>query len=102
MDFSIYRIGKRRDRIKFIVTKFVVQCFNEIKIISKILVSKNIFIDKETILLWCAKRIPHTIIYKNFVEIIVSNYDNNAVYVGVTHERFAIITENITKKYKND
>lgn len=100
MDFSTYRIGKRRDRIRFIITKFIVQCFNEFKLINKMLSNKNILIDKETTLLWCAKRIPHTIIYKYFVELIISDYCYDAVYIGMTHERFAIIIENITKKYK--
>ena len=48
------------------------------------------------------KKNSHTIIYKYFVELIISDYCYDAVYIGMTHERFAIIIENITKNTKRN
>ncbi len=99
LNFSIFRIGSRRDRIIFLTRYYVKFCINDYNEIKEILKNESLFPYSTSILLKCAIRIPHTIIFKYSIENVMKNYNLSTIYVGVIYERFALIIDGLAKKY---
>ncbi len=96
-DFTIYQIGTRTDRLLFLMKFYFKYCLHDFNEIKKIL-NSGLFFDK-SMLLWCAKRIPHAVVFKNAIKIIMTNYKLSTVYIGATHERFALIVSELAERY---
>ena len=98
-DYSIYRYGSRRKRLYFLFFLLAKQSFQEFNYIKEILNCDLLKENKYLILSWCAKRIPHTVVFKNTINYVISHYELTDIYIGATHERFALIIEDEAKKY---
>lgn len=98
-NFTVFQIGSRLNRFKFIFKNYFRLCINDYLQIKKIV--KNEFMKPyvNIVLFWCIKRIPHTVIYLNTIECIISNYKLKTIYTGHTYDRFAIIEYTISQKY---
>ncbi|MCM3124167.1 MULTISPECIES: hypothetical protein [unclassified Mesobacillus] len=51
------------------------------------------------VLRMCAKRIPHTVVYTHAIQQIVLAYKLPTIYTGQMYDRFALVEEEICKKY---
>lgn len=97
-DFTIYRVGNRVDRLLFIFKSYVKFCRRDFNRIKELLIDEQLFPNRINVMLWCVKRIPHTIIYRNAIENIMLNYQLTNIYIGATHSRFALIAAELAKK----
>ncbi|WP_027087199.1 hypothetical protein [Cohnella panacarvi] len=98
-DFTIYRIGNRYSRLMFLCTSYVKLCLRDFYTIKDILRDEQLFPNRLAFLSWYVNRIPHTVVYGNAVENVISSYPFSDVYIGATHDRFALVTGRITNKY---
>ncbi len=98
-DFTIYRIGNRFNRLIFLIKSYLKFCIKDFIKIKQLLKNEYLASYNFIVLLWCAKRIPHTVIHNYAIEQILVNYKLRNIYIGTTHERFAIIAQTLTKKY---
>lgn len=99
-DFTMYRIGSRYDRLLFLSNSYIKCCMSEFKRIKEILNNEQLIPFMPKVLLWCVKRIPHTVIFKSAVKNIISKYNLSTIYIGATHERFSLIVEELSKRNK--
>ena len=99
-DFSMYRVGARKKRLLFIFNRYLKDCVKDYKRVEEILNYEQLSPFSVAIMRWCVKRIPHTVVYKNSVENIMHNYNLASIYIGATHERFALIAEDVSRKNK--
>lgn len=99
-DFTIYRVGSRRDRLTFLVESYVNFCLKDLYEIKVILSEKNLLPFASRTLLACVKRIPHTVVYKYAIENIMINYNLTTIYTGQMYDRFALIEGELAKKHK--
>ncbi|HFL3828589.1 TPA: hypothetical protein ACG3RW_003952 [Clostridioides difficile] len=98
-DFTIYRIGPKLYRFKFLINSYFKLCIRDFRRVKEILNDEDINFSQK-ILFRIAKRIPHTIVYYNSMEYIMSNYNLLDIYTGQMRDRFALIEERLSNKYK--
>lgn len=99
-DFTIYRIGSRKERLKFLLGPYFERCCKSLKEIKNILNYLDLEpYKKRNIINNFLKRIPHTVIYENAVESIMLNYELDTIYTGQMYDRFALIEDKLAKKY---
>lgn len=98
-DFALYRIGRRRDRFFFLFGYCFKQCRKERKQISYILKQMGIESGKRRELSkFLDRRIAHACYFKWAIDMLLRQIEAKEVYVSYTHDRFALITEEICKK----
>lgn len=98
-DFTIYRIGTRKNRLKFLFYFYIKDCIRDFKEIKKIIDSSELSLFSDRILLKLVKRIPHTIIYSYSINYIIKNYKLKKIYTGQMSDRFALVEEKTSNKY---
>lgn len=99
-DFSIYRIGSRIDRIKYILLSFLGECKDSKNEVLEIL-SRIETLDvgkKKQLSRFFDKRIAHTCYFSWAVDTFLEQSKIKTVCVSYTHDRFALASEQICKK----
>ncbi len=99
LDFTIYRIGHKSYRFHFLVKSYFKLCIRDFRKVKEILNNEEINFDQK-ILYTLVKRIPHTIVYYYAIEYIMSNYNLLDIYTGQMRDRFALVEEHLSNKYK--
>lgn len=91
-DFSIFRIGLRKERFKFIVHNYFILCKKEYHILhSKIYYTNNDKIHKTQIARYFMVRIPHAMIYKFAIDQALNEYKRKIVFTGQMYDYFSQI-----------
>ncbi|MBI9095897.1 MAG: hypothetical protein JEY71_13585 [Sphaerochaeta sp.] len=100
MNFSIFHIGPRKERIKFILCDYVKFCKMEYKILSdKILLENNQKVDENTIAQYLMIRIPHAMVYKFAIEQTLAEYQKGIVFTGQMYDYYAQIEKEVCHLY---
>lgn len=98
-DFTIFRIGSRLDRLTFLVNSYIKLSIIDYRRIKYILTNKQLTPFASKVFLKCVKRIPHTVVYGQAIEHIMINYKLPIIYTGQMYDRFALVEEELSKKY---
>lgn len=99
LDFTIYRIGNRLNRLLFLIFFYIKNSIKDFNEVLSMLKPAELNCYKAVILKDYAKRIPHTVIHKKAIEFIIKNYRQDILYTGANYERFGLIANHLTKKY---
>lgn len=98
-DFTIYQIGSRLSRLKFLIFSYIKNSILDFNEVLRMMNSIELNCYKGVILREYAKRIPHTVIHKNALELVIKNYRLEVLYTGATYERFGLIANHLSDKY---
>jgi hypothetical protein len=99
LDFSVYRIGSRRMRIRFLCLNYIKSCLKDYKDVYKITLDKEMVPYGRIVLKAMAKRIPHTVVYRYSVDMVLKNYQLEKIFTGQMCDRFALVEWESSKKY---
>ena len=98
-DFTMYQMGNRLNRLRFVVFIYVNQCIEDYKDIFQITSDELIHPYKKKILKEMVKRIPHTVVYKYFTDYVIKNYRCDTIMTGQMYDRYALIEDQISSNY---
>lgn len=98
-DFTIYQMGGRLNRLRFVVFIYVKQCIKDYKDIFQITSDELINPYKKKILKEMVKRIPHTVVYKYSTDYIIKNYECDTIMTGQMYDRYALIEDQLSSNY---
>ena len=98
-DFSIYQIGSRKQRLFFLLFRYIHLCVDDYKDVYKLITKQELNHYSKAILNNLVKRIPHTVVYKYSIDKVVKKNKALVIYTGQMYDRFAIIEHQISTYY---
>lgn len=98
-DYSLFLLNRRLSRIYFMLLLLLPKMIIEYNKLSKIFKNESLKIYKKDALIYFTKRIAHLCYFEFTLDTFLKSYKPTVICTGAIIERFALVTETLTKKH---